>query len=140
MLDDSAMVEPDAAGVGRLGVIMNLQPSSQAFIDRSYDILKNRLGVPYEVYSHIEYCGDLPEFVAIIASGMKMPAKEIENSYYKYMELSNAVNKNKDDFFETVGELRGFADDGMFDSYDASGAVHHKKELDKDDFFNNFQI
>lgn len=139
MLDDSAMVEPDAAGVGRLGVIMNLQTSSQSFIDRSYDILKNRLGVPYEIYSHIEYCADLPEFVAIIASGMKMPAKEIENIYYKYMELSNAVNKNKDDFFETVGELRGFEDDGMFDSYDASN-VMHKKELNKDDFFNNFQI
>lgn len=140
MLDNSAMIEPNASGVGRLGVIMNLQTTSQAFIDRSFEVLKERLGVPYEVYTHLEYCEDLPEFVAFIASGMKMPAKEIQNIYDKYTELSNAVNKNKDEFFSNIKELRGNENDAMFDSFDS---VETAKKVDtsaaKDAFFKAYE-
>ena len=140
MLDDSAMVEPDATGVGRLGVIMNLQSSSQSFIDRSFNILKDRLGVPYEVYTHLEYCADLPEFIAIIASGMKMPAKEIQNIFEKYNELSNAVNTKKDEFFDNIKELKGNTNDAMFDSFDSFGVTAKvDTSAAKDAFFKAYE-
>ena len=129
MLDDSAMVEPDATGVGLLGVVANLQSSSQQFIDRSFKVLKDRLGMPYELYTHIEECPDLPEFIAIVASGMKMPAKEINNIFNKYTALSNAVNTKKDDFFENIQNLKGNSEDAMFDTNIISG----KPKINLDD-------
>ena len=131
MLDNSAMIEPDATGVARLGVIMNLQNSSQQFIDRSFNTLKKRLGMPYEVFTHLEYEPSMPEFIAIIASGMKMPAKEIQNIYDKYTELTSAVNKSKDSFFDNMLEYKGDKGDAMFDNaHSVVGSKHSKINAD----------
>lgn len=139
MLDDSAMIEPDTSGVARLGVVMNLQSSSQQFIDRSYKILKDRLGMPYEVFTHLEDDNSLPEFVGIIVSGMKMPAKEIQAIFDKYTELSNAVNKNKDVFFDDILTIKGNQDDAMFDTYKGNKQTKVNTDAARDDFFKSFE-
>ena len=93
MMDESPIIDTDASGIGRLGVIMNLQPTSQAVVDRSYKALRERLGEPYEVYTHLEFVEAFPQFIAIIASGMKMPEKEIELVFNKYSEMSKKVKR-----------------------------------------------
>ena len=130
MLDDTKSFDPDGSKIGLLGVIMNLQSSSQEYIDRSYRLIREKLGEPYEVYTHIQYNEQAPEFIAFIASGMKMPEDQIKKIYNNYQELTGSVNKKEDDFFNTVQTMQGNEDDDQFDSF-ARGKF--KKELNTDD-------
>ena len=109
---------------------MNLQSSSQEFIDRSYRLIREKLGEPYEVYTHIQYNEQAPEFIAFIAAGMKMPEDQIKKIYSNYQELTGSVNKKEDDFFDTVQTMQGNEDDDQFDSF-ARGKF--KRELNSDD-------
>lgn len=138
MMDESPIVDSDASGIGRLGVIMNLQPSSQAVVDRSYKALRERFGEPYEVYHHIEFVEGLPQFVAIIAAGMRMPEKEIENVFTKYSEMSKKVNTDKDSFFDNVKELKGSDETFMFDTF-SNFSKRKSNDIARDNFFAEFE-
>ena len=139
MLDESPSIDSESARVGRLGIMMNLAPQSQQFIDRSFDILKERFGEPYEVFTHIEYVEELPQFIAVIASGMSMPANKINEIYDKYTEMSESVVKSKDNFFEEVQNLRGNDDDAMFDSFSSVGkGMISTHEASRNNFFASF--
>ena len=132
MLDETKSFDPDGSKIGLLGVIMNLQSSSQEYIDRSYRLIREKLGEPYEVYTHIQYNDkeNVPEFIAFIAAGMKMPEEQIKKIYSNYQELTESVNKKEDDFFNTVQTMQGNEDDDQFDSF-ARGRF--KRELNTDD-------
>ena len=138
IMDDSPIIDTDRSGVGLLGVIMNLQPSSQAVVDRGYKVLKERLGEPYEVYTHLEFIEALPQFIAIIASGMKMPEKEIENVFTKYSEMTKKVNTDKDSFFDNVRELKGSDETFMFDSF-SHFTGRKNNEVARNNFFAEFE-
>lgn len=138
MMDDSPIidVDPENEGIGRLGVMINASGSSLAYVDRSYSILRERLGEPYEVFTHIESISDYPQFIAIIASGMKMPYKAIETVFDKYKEMNSAVNKDQDSFFEKIKDFDDEESD-MFDSY-KSEYQKRKIEAARAQFFNQF--
>jgi len=119
----------------RLGVIINLNEESQEFIDYSFSAIKERLGHPYEIFTHIQYDSEQPEYVSFIASGMKMPMDELNAIYNKYKQESNKVNKGKDDFFEYAAKLRGNDEDAIFDSPIKRG---RRNTSNKDDFFSSF--
>jgi cell division GTPase FtsZ len=141
MLDDSKSIESDGSTLGRLGVIINAQSSSQEFIDRSYSVLKERLGNPYEIYTHIQYSKNAPEFIAVIASGMKMPDEEIKEYYEKYKEMTEAVNKKKDSFFAEIQDLKGNSEDSKFDSFSSGRGYNTEIEAsaaEKNKFFASF--
>lgn len=136
MLDESKCLDISEPSAKRLGVIFNVSEKSQDFVDFSANVLRERLGFPYEYFQHIQSVGDT-EFVAFIASGMQMPIDEIKEVYEKYKEQSSRVNKKKDSFFDYVGDLRGNSEDAAFDM----GSRKSPKRIDaktKQDFFNKF--
>ena len=130
MLDNSKSFDPDGSKIGLLGVIMNLQSASQEFIDRSYHLIREKLGEPYEIYTKIQYNPQYPEFIAFIASGMKMPEEQIKKLYEKYQVLTDSVNKKDDDFYDSVQELQGSEEDKKFDSFERG---RFKREINNDD-------
>jgi cell division GTPase FtsZ len=138
MLDNSKSLdfEPSAK---RIAVILNISEKTRDFIDYSFSVIKERMGIPYEVYTHIQYEGDT-EYVAVIASGLKMPLDEVKAIYERYKEQSGKVNKKKDDFYSFAGGLRGNNEDSMFNATQGRVVGNPKAtEKNKKDFFNKFR-
>ena len=114
MIDESKSLDSNNAAMVRLGVICNLNKDSQDFIDYSYSEIKTRLGKPHEVYSHIQDEDSIPQFIAFIAVGMKLPIKELVSMKAKFDKEYADVNKDDDDFHEMMKSLRTDKDDDRF--------------------------
>lgn len=136
MIDNSKSLDISEPSAKRLGVIFNVSEKSQDFIDFSANVLRERLGFPYEYFQHIQNIGDT-EFVAFIASGMQMPLDEIKEVYARYKEQSEKVNKKKDGFFDFVGDLRGNSEDAMFNMGSRKN-LNQVTAKAKADFFGGF--
>ena len=99
----------------RIAVLINLQESSQDNIDYKFEVIKDKLGNPYELFKHIQYTKNSEEFIAIIASGMRMPLEELRAMKSRYDERTAEINKSEDDFFKEILSLQGSKDDAKFD-------------------------
>lgn len=111
MCDESHAMESSPSAL-RLAVIINVAENTLMYCE-DYTILKDRYGKAYEVYTHkqSEPGGD---FIAFIASGMKMPIDEVKDIYNRYSAESDAVDKSEDDFFSLVKGMKGNPKDAMF--------------------------
>ena len=137
LIDNSKSLDISEPSAKRLGVIFNISEKTADYVDFSANVLQDRLGFPYEYYHHIQNEGDT-EYIAFIASGMKMPMDEIKAVYDKYKEKSDRVNKKKDDFFGMISELRGNPEDSMFNM--ASNNPKRISNADKKNFFEGFKM
>lgn len=121
-------IEPNCK---RLGTILNIDDKSEDFVDYDFSLLKERFGIPYEQFSHIQKIHD-ENYIEYIVSGLKMPIEIIEETYHKFKEESGNVDKSKDEFFGT--NFSTDSDDG-FDSLESN-----KQKVNiassKTDFFN----
>lgn len=132
-LDDTKSMEVDNPSASRLGVIMNLQKSSQEFVDYGYSVIKERYGSHiYEVFQHIQYDETQKEFIGIIVSGMKMPIDEVKRVFEKYKKESEALS-TEDDFFSEIRGLQGNSKDSQFNMLKGSATT-----MDESDFFKEF--
>ena len=132
----SASVEFEKGAMKRLGMIYNLSEKNQEFIDYSCSAIKERIGLPYEKFHHVENISDSEEFIAIIATGMKMPIEEISNIYDEYQRQAEKVDTSKDNFFSMVKKMNGNKEDAIFDS------LQHHETLNsgsKSKFFEKFK-
>lgn len=120
-------------GMGRLGIILNVSEDTMDNIDFSYAVIKNKLGIPFETFPHIQYDGG-EEYIAFIASGMKMPIDEVKEVYEKYKKESDRVNKAKDEFYKSASALRGNSEDAMFNTQEP-----RKPQVNKADFLKGFK-
>lgn len=140
VLDNTTLLET-GTGLSRLGVIFNINPTYADGVDFSSTVLKKQFGIPYEYFTHIQDAKSA-EWVSWIATGQKMPVDEVQNIYDQYQRASSMVDKSKDDFFNTVGSLRGNAEDGKFNLFasDEDQAIITDARLKKvkDDFFAQF--
>lgn len=127
-LDNSKSLET-SIGCHRLGIIINCREEDLQYIDVHGTKIKERFGMPYESFLHIQHESDLENFIAIIVGGMKLPMDEVKAVYERYKELSKQVNKEKDNFFDTIGNLRGDQEDSMFN------LNKNNKRVSKADFF-----
>lgn len=127
--DKSKALDVDTESISKLGVIMNVKPESTDYIDYR-DVVVDRFGVPYETYEHIQSESTMPEFIAFICAGLKMPTDEVEATYKNYEAAANRVNRDNDSFFSTIREKQIDPDDDAFN-------LKSKKEktVDKNDFF-----
>lgn len=127
--DKSKALDVDTESISKLGVIMNVKPESTDYIDYR-DVVVDRFGVPYETYEHIQSESTMPEFIAFICTGLKMPTDEVEATYKNYEAAANRVNRDNDSFFSTIREKQIDPDDDAFN-------LKSKKEktVDKNDFF-----
>lgn len=135
LIDEDKSLDINEKAMVRLGIIINATEETLDNIDFSFDIIKDKLGVPYEIFTHIQYDEEQPEYINFIASGMKMPLEEIKQVYEKYKKESERVNKKQDTFFDFAGGLKGNDEDSSFN-------VGGKRRLQtaKKDFFNSFGI
>lgn len=114
MIYESHSIKSDTPTAVRLGVILNIDPASEDAVDYAFKDIKAAYGNPYECFMHEQWDGN-KEYIAFIASGMKMPLKEIKEVYERYKEESERVNKNSDDFFADIQGLKLNEEDKKFD-------------------------
>lgn len=133
MVDESKSIDflPTAS---RIGVIFNGKVSSRDSIDSSYKIFKSKYGEPYEVYTHLqENKSYKKEFLACIASGIKLPIDAMQKVYDEYLDRTSKISKDKDSFFETIEGFKESEDDKIFDMTN-----RRTTKSDKDTFFKDF--
>ena len=131
MCDESHAMETSPSML-RLAVIINVPENSQMYCE-DYSILRQRYGNWFEISEHrqSEPGGD---FIAFIASGMKMPMNEVKAIYDSYSAESEAVDKSEDDFFSNVKKMKGNPEDAMF-TMSTAAEINSGSE---DDFFAKF--
>lgn len=115
LIDDSKSVDftPTAS---RIGFIFNGKDSSRDSIDYSFKVLKSKYGEPFEVYKHLQENNTYPkEFIACIASGMKLPIEAMQKTYDEYLSRTSKISKDKDSFFDMIGAFENPEEDDIFD-------------------------
>lgn len=104
MIDNTKSVDISDITSRRIGVIINIAESATDYI--SYEeILHERYGIPYEMFLHIQHEADMPEFIAIIVSGVKMPVEEVQKIHNEYQTRMSRVDRNEDSFFAASKNL-----------------------------------
>lgn len=113
MVYNSSSIKTNDPCATRLGVILNINPASEDAIDYTFTSLKASYGNPFEFFTQVQWDGK-QEYIAYIASGMKMPIDEIKSIYDRYKEQTEKINKNGDEFFAQVSELNALEADNQF--------------------------
>lgn len=132
MVDESKSIdfEPTAT---KLGIIFNGKLESRNAIDHSYKIFKDKYGMPEEEYTQLQENKSYKrEFLACIASGMKLPIDAIQRTYDEYVDRTSKMSKEKDSFFDAIG---GFL---VSDEDRSTDPTRRNAVMSKDDFFSNF--
>lgn len=132
-IDESTLVDCSVKGAKRIGFIYNISDSIADNIDYSAVLVTEEYGTPYEMFTHVQNT-DKPS-VTWIVTGLPMPINELQEIYDNYLASSEAVNKKKDAFFDTVMDMQGNAEDGMFNMLD-----NDKKTVSKAAFFADFGV
>lgn len=102
---------------GIIAVYINASDHTADLVTASFDHIKEMFGMPFEIFHHIQNEGD-KEWVAIIASGIKIPIDEIEAIYKKYIAESQRVDKSKETFFGAVSKMNDIDEDANFNIKD----------------------
>lgn len=118
------------SGCHRIGVILNCPEESLEFIDTNVTLVRERYGIPYESFIHIQHEKDMEDFCDIIIAGMKMPLDELKEAYERYKEMDSQVRKSSDSFFSDIKGMHGAGENTMFN------LPNQKVTKDKSSFFN----
>lgn len=138
MIDTDPSLDSEERSAKRIAVFLNATEDSLNNIDQSFSVIKEKLGSPYELFTHFQYDNSSEEYVSFIASGMQLPLGEINKVYEKYKEESEKVNKKQDSFFEFASALEGNKEDNMFNTRKRR-IVKQTKTMSDDSFFNKFE-
>lgn len=139
-IDNTKSLDITNISAKRLGVIFTINKKTEDYIDFSSQVLRERFGLPYEYFTHVQYT-DGAESVAFIAAGMDMPIDEVESVYNKYKEQTEKVKKSKDNFFETVNQFKGDPKDAMFNMGSTiDNRLNKVTDDSKKKFFENFDV
>lgn len=114
MIYNSASVKSNNPQATRLGIILNISPSSEDAIDYSFTMLKDHYGHSFEFFHQIQWDGE-KEYIAYIASGMKMPIDEIQVIYDKFVKEMEVMNSKSDEFFSKINGLDTATNASKFD-------------------------
>lgn len=106
MIDNNVSLDSHDLALKRLGVFLNVSNRTGNIVDYNFTVFKNKLGVPYELFTHVQYDEAQPESISFIASGMNMPLDEVKDIYDKYQRETSKINTNKDKFFEFASGLK----------------------------------
>ena len=127
MIDNSKSIDIAEITSTKIAVIININAASTDYISYE-DIITERYGHPYEMFLHIQHEADMPEFIAVIVSGVKMPVEEVQKIYNEYKTRMNRIDRSADSFFSAARNLQ--LDD------DSDLSLHEKKATVKEsDFF-----
>lgn len=132
MIDNTKSIDISDITSSRIGVIINISESATDYISYE-DILVERYGEPYEMFLHIQHEADMPEFIAIIISGVKMPVEEVQKIYNEYKTRMGRVDRKEDSFFAAAKNLQ--LDDDTDLSLKAT-----KETINANDFFGKMNL
>ena len=127
MIDNSKSIDIADITSKKIAVIININSASTDYISYE-DIIKERYGVPYENYLHVQHEPDMPEFIAIIVAGVKMPVEEVQKIHSEYKARMNRIDRSNDSFFSAAKGLT-LDDDSDLSLRDT------KPTMSKSDFF-----
>lgn len=113
MIYDSKSVKSEKPAAIRMGVVLNLSPESIDAVDFSFADLKAAYGNPFEFFLQDQWDGK-KEYIGYIVSGMRLPLDELQEVFNKYEEETAKVNKNADEFFYAMGEMKLKEEDDQF--------------------------
>lgn len=133
MIDNSKSIDVPECKAFRTAVIINIKPESTDYISFE-DILLERYGNDnlFESFLHIQYEADMPEFIAVIAAGAKMPVEQIQKIYNEYKVKMSRIDRGGDQFFAAAQSLK------LDDDSDLSLKTT-VKTVSKEDFFKNLE-
>lgn len=139
MIDETKSLETTKS-MKRLAVIINTHsnPDDINYIDYDFTVFKDKFGIPYEVFTHVQNNDEIDEEISFMAAGLKMPLDEIKDVYKKYKEQSDKVDKSKDKFFDTIGNLKGNAEDDIFNTKGKQERTNPNTQGKKSSFFNSY--
>lgn len=128
MIDNSKSIDiNEITRSSKMAVIININSASTDYI--SYEsILNERYGSPYEVFLHIQHEADMPEFIAVIVAGVKMPVEEVQKIHAEYKTRMNKIDRSDDSFFAAAQNL------DLDDDSDLS-LKNNKPTMSEADFF-----
>lgn len=132
-IDNTKHIDISTKGARRIGVVFDIPENINDYVDFSSNLICEEYGTPYELFTHVQSTSK-EATVSWIVTGMPMPFEEIKSIYDGYLQTSNAVNKNRDSFFDEVAQLKGNQEDSMFNML--SGRKTQKTA--KEDFFKGF--
>lgn len=115
----------------RFGTILDISDKESYFVDYSNKVLKDRYGVPYESFSHIQNVHE-DNTIQFIISGLKMPVEDIEEVYNDFINTRASVDVSKDEFFN-----KNFSTEA--NEFDTLTKSEKEKNINsaKADFFNS---
>lgn len=117
----------------RIGCILNIHEKTKDSIDFLFSVLRERYGIPFEIFTHVQdVCTE--EYIDFIISGLKMPVEEINQVYENFKKSMDAVDKSKDDFFSK--EFDTSVDDEL-DEFTDNELSEDELEQNKELFFGN---
>lgn len=139
-IDNTKSMDSPDPSAKRIGVIFNVKAESDN-VDFNCTAFKSRYGTPYELFVHVQSVVDTenPETVTVIASGQKLPIDEVTEIFENYKKTSDAVDRSRDNFFDTMNSFKGNPDDDMFNMF-SSGRHAIPSDKDKESFFKDFGL
>ena len=113
-MDKSPFIELDKDRIQkRMGMIINVDTKVLNKIDRNYEILKQHIGTPIEVFENINV-DDNSEYAAIcIQAGLTYPNDLIEIYYEKVSELEDLINQHKEIDSDKLDEVSLYQDNSF---------------------------
>lgn len=135
MIDNTKSLRPDTPSQKLLGIMINLPKKDIDSIDYSFNEITTRYGKPFEKFTHVQSNDGICPFIAFISAGMDLPLDEIKAVYDRYLDATQSVHKDKDEFFSSLEGINSEAEDEMFD-------MKNKKPdtQKKNDFFSSFNL
>ena len=123
-ISNSKSIDTEPSSV-RMGIMINTSSKSHGVIDEDFEVLKKQYGKPFERFYHKQSTHDI-DYINFIVSGMKVPIDYIKDTYNRFKEEFNQVDKTKDSFF---GKNDMFSTDEatMFDT--AAGFAENVNEI-----------
>lgn len=134
-IDESKLVDSEAKTAKRIGVVFDIPESMADSVDYDATVIRQRYGVPYEYFSHIQNESSIGNITWIV-SGMNLPIQELKEIFENYKRASAQVSKDKDSFFDTIAVFSGNKEDSMFNSLNRGN--HHNRDTAKSNFFADF--
>jgi len=117
-IDDAKYLDSaDRKKCSRMGIIYDLKdPQNSNHVDFGAEVLKDAFGLPYELFTHIQKKKEADEYVSWIITGQELPVEELTRMYAKYKQNSSKLDKDKNAFFESIGELNLSENNNAFEN------------------------
>ena len=137
-IDESHLVETTTKSAKRIGAIFNIPSSMSDSVDYNAEVLSQRYGNPYEMFTHVQDTSESAS-VSWISAGMALPIDEVKEIFENYKKATEKVHKSTDDFFSVIQNFKGDQQDGMFNMLSDARRTPTVSNAAKNSFFSVYE-